>query len=78
MGHLHSYKTVILFAFCIVLNVIDALSQQSRIDSLEKLFPEITDEKHKIKILNDLCFTYYPVDPKKGAEYGEQAIELAH
>jgi signal transduction histidine kinase/DNA-binding response OmpR family regulator len=61
-----------------VLNVKNTFAQQSRIDSLEKLFPEITDEKHKINILNDLCFTYYPIDPKKGAEYGEQAIELAH
>tara|TARA_B100000497_G_C7627618_1_gene377135 strand:+ start:425 stop:634 length:210 start_codon:yes stop_codon:yes gene_type:complete len=52
------------------------ISQQSRIDRLEKLLPEISDDKKRVRVYNDLCFTYYPIDPIKGKEYCNQALEL--
>ncbi len=53
------------------------ISQQSRIDRLEKLLPEISDDKKRVRVYNDLCFTYYPIDPIKGKEYCNQALELS-
>ena len=71
------YKITISLLFLLAIGISELYAQKIRIDSLEKLLPEIQDEKRRVGLLNDLCFTYYAIDPNKGTKYCESALNLA-
>ena len=50
---------------------------QARIDSLLKEFPKQKEDTNKVKLLNDLSFGYYSINPDEGIKYGQQGLELA-
>jgi|GEM_PF-3007155 len=51
--------------------------EQCRIDSLAKILPTMKDDSNKVKLLNEISFTYFSLDPAKGIKTGEQAQSLA-
>ncbi|HRG57873.1 MAG TPA: adenylate/guanylate cyclase domain-containing protein [Bacteroidia bacterium] len=50
---------------------------QERIDSLLKALPQSIDDTNKVNLLNDLCFTYYAINPDKGLSFGNLALVLS-
>ena len=71
------FKTC-LFALLVQISISTQLTaQQARIDSLEALLPLLSESEEKVVVLNDLCFSYYPIDPNSGVEYGRQSLALA-
>ena len=49
-----------------------------KLDSLvEALNNHQRDDTLKVKLLNEIAFEYYGIEPKKGIEYGERGINLA-
>ncbi|MCW3123049.1 MAG: hypothetical protein JWQ38_2541 [Flavipsychrobacter sp.] len=50
---------------------------QAKIDSLFKEFPKAKEDTNKVKILNDLSYTYGSINPDEGIKYGQQALTLA-
>ena len=54
----------------------NSLFAQTNIDSLEALLPQ-KKELEKVKVLNDLSYAYWGVNPDKGIEYANKALEIA-
>lgn len=50
---------------------------QERIDSLLAKLPAYDEDTNKITLLNDLCFTYYAINPDEGLKYGKMALDLS-
>lgn len=58
--------------------LIQAKSQtQHKLDSLERLLEETTDEPLKLKLMGDLCWGYGAVNFDKALFYGQAALTLA-
>lgn len=51
--------------------------EQIRIDSMLKLLSEVKDDTSKVKLLNNISFIYFTVNPEKGIHLGEQGQALA-
>ncbi|MCX6250260.1 MAG: tetratricopeptide repeat protein [Bacteroidetes bacterium] len=54
----------------------EIFGQTPEIDSLQKRV-ENTNGKEKIIALTELCMKFYSVNPRKGIDYGQQALQLA-
>ena len=50
---------------------------QARIDSLLQQLPKSKEDTNKVKLLNDLSFTYCYVNPDEGIKFGMQSLSLA-
>ncbi len=50
---------------------------QELIDSLISILPKQNEDTNKVKILNELSFTFSSINPDMGLNYGKQALELA-
>src|SRR6185436_4522983 len=50
---------------------------QQRIDSLLARIPSAPEDTGTADLLNDLCFTYYSINPNEGLKYGKQGLALA-
>ncbi|MEI8280006.1 MAG: adenylate/guanylate cyclase domain-containing protein [Bacteroidota bacterium] len=48
-----------------------------RIDSLLQELPKAIEDTNKVRLLNDLSFTYHNINPYEGLKYGEQCLTLA-
>jgi tetratricopeptide (TPR) repeat protein len=53
------------------------LQGQERVDSLLAQLPNVNDDTSKVKLLTDLSFASYSIDPDEGLKYGMQGLELA-
>jgi len=53
------------------------LQGQERVDSLLAQLPNANDDTSKVKLLTDLSFIFYSIDPDEGLRYGMQGLELA-
>ncbi|TAE03809.1 MAG: hypothetical protein EAZ97_00970 [Bacteroidetes bacterium] len=69
---------VLLFFLCLLYfaKPIFAQNLQAKIDSLEKILPNLTS-KQKISNCIELCWTVRHLDPEKAINYGWQAVILA-
>ena len=50
---------------------------QPLIDSLLKELPKAKEDTNKVKLLNNLSFSYYSINPDEGIKYGQQQLALA-
>jgi class 3 adenylate cyclase len=50
---------------------------QERVDSLLMALSQSLEDTNKVNLLNDLCFTYYAINPDKGLNYGNLALKLS-
>ncbi len=53
------------------------LSGQAKIDSLLAELPKAKGDTNEVKLLTDLSFKYFSINPDLGIEYGEKAIDIA-
>src|SRR6185437_1137781 len=53
------------------------LPNQRIVDSLTLLANKAPGDSSKVKLLSQLSKTYYPIDYKKGIDYGTEALNLA-
>jgi len=53
------------------------LKGQARIDSLLTEVPRAKEDTNKVKLLNNICASYYNASKEEALKYGEQAAELA-
>ena len=70
------------FLILLLLNVIAfkiqaQLRGQARIDSLIAAIPGTNDDTNKVKLLVEISFTFYSINPDEGIRYGNQALLLA-
>jgi len=68
-----------LFTFSFLINYSSFAQKQGRerIDSLSLKLREAKNDSNKVKLLIDLCFTNYSINPDEGIKYGKEALELA-
>lgn len=59
------------------LSVIAQKQGQERIDSMLLVLKSSSEDTNKVTLLNDICFTYYAIDPDEGLKFGNQALALA-
>jgi signal transduction histidine kinase/FixJ family two-component response regulator/HPt (histidine-containing phosphotransfer) domain-containing protein len=72
-------KKAILF-IAISMIAIHALAQkqgQARIDSLLQQLPRSKEDTNKIKLMNDLSFTYRTINSDEGIKFGMESLSLA-
>ncbi len=50
---------------------------QERIDSLIALLPAMAEDSSKVKMLEEISYSYYSIDPDEGVKYGRGSLELA-
>ena len=50
---------------------------QLYIDSLLKELPNAKEDTNKIKLVDNLSYTYYNINPDEGLKYGQMAMELS-
>jgi hypothetical protein len=53
------------------------LQGQGRIDSLLVQLPKANEDTSKVKLLIDLCHTYYSINPDEGLRFGKEGLALA-
>src|ERR1700679_3942014 len=53
------------------------LHKQKTVDSLLVLISRARDDTSKIDLLNNLSFTYYNIDTKKGIDVGNRALKIS-
>ncbi len=53
------------------------LQGQARIDSLLKVLPKLEDDTAKVRLLDDLSYSYKTINPAEGIKYGQEALNLA-
>ena len=51
---------------------------QEKIDSLLAELPNAKEDTNKVKLLNNLSYSYHSINPDIGIKYGEKAISLSH
>jgi hypothetical protein len=62
-------KTILLSFVLVAATGLSAEAQkqgQPRIDSLLARIPYASEDTGKVELLNDLCFTYYSINPNEG------------
>jgi two-component system, NtrC family, sensor kinase len=74
-------KKILLLSFVLIAGTaLSANAQkqgQPRIDSLLTRIPPAAEDTGKVDLLNDLCFTYYSINPNEGLKYGKEGLALA-
>jgi tetratricopeptide (TPR) repeat protein/serine phosphatase RsbU (regulator of sigma subunit) len=76
-------KVFFLFAISfLILNstfvIVEAQQQgQAKIDSLLKELPNIKEDTNAVKLLSNLSFEYYLINPDNGIKFGEQGVKVA-
>lgn len=50
---------------------------QMRIDSMLNILPALNDDTSKVKLLNEISFTHFTIDPKQGIQWGNRAEALS-
>jgi len=50
---------------------------QAAIDSMLLVLPNSQEDTNKVRLLNNLSFTYFAINPDEGIKYGQQALALA-
>lgn len=71
---------LVVFTFIIPLLWSGVLAQkqgQALVDSLLTQLPMVKEDTNKVNLLAQLTAAYYPIDPIKGLQYGNQEMELA-
>ncbi|MCH8318308.1 MAG: tetratricopeptide repeat protein, partial [Bacteroidetes bacterium] len=64
-----------IFLLISLLSVSDTFAEQSKLDSLLIVLKTAKDT-NKVRVLNDLCWEYRPIDPDKALQYGKKALSL--
>jgi class 3 adenylate cyclase len=75
-----NFKLAILISFFIISNSSPLFAQkqgQAKIDSLLKELPKAKEDTNKVKLLDDLSYEYYTINPDDGIKYGEQCLHLS-
>ena len=69
----------ILWVLCQIINnpCIAQKHGQERIDSLTIELAGAKKDSNNVKLLIDLCFKYYSINPDEGIKYGKQALDIA-
>jgi tetratricopeptide (TPR) repeat protein len=57
--------------------VMAQLHKQKTVDSLIIRMSNARDDTSKIYLLNNISFTYYNIDPKKGIDFANQALKMS-
>lgn len=65
-----------LIIFCIIINLYAQKQGQARIDSLLAQLPKAKQDSNKVKLLDDLSYTYSNIAPDEGIKYGQQALSI--
>ncbi len=52
-------------------------AEKSRLDSMLAILPSSKEDTNKIKLLYNISFTYFTVNPDEGILFGEQARDLS-
>lgn len=50
---------------------------QSQVDSILKVLPTTKQDTQRVKLLNDLSYSYQYINPERGLKYGQEALQLA-
>jgi tetratricopeptide (TPR) repeat protein len=72
-----TFLFVIVLAFFNSQFVFAQLQGQALIDSLLPELQRINEDSNKVELLNVISFRYYSIDPDKGIEYANEALNLA-
>ena len=71
-------RLLVIYVFSLAPTVIHAQSQQQlHIDSLQNILQSLANDTNKVKVLNDISVSYFPMDPSTGILFGEQGLALA-
>lgn len=71
-------KIILILSFLFLANNIDSFSKgNEKLDTLLYRLTSVHNDTNKIKLLNDISFIYYSINPDSGIEYGKMAIEIA-
>ncbi len=68
---------------CLTLFIVTTMSLsaqkhgQALIDSLTSTLSNISDDKEKVELLNDIATEYYMINPDKGIKFGKKSLKLA-
>lgn len=73
------FNKIILIIFILLLtNNLDAkLVGNEQLDTLLIEYYKSNNDTNKVKLLNDISFNYYPINPDSGIRYAKKAIDLA-
>ena len=74
---LRSTIPVLLIVANIPLMTVAQKQGQDRIDSLIQLLPLMTEDTVKVKLLEEISYGFYSIDPDEGVNYGRSSLELA-
>ena len=67
-----------VFSVLLVLLSIHMNGQQAYVDSLANIVATTENDKLKVQVLIELCYSYYSIDAKTGIEYGLEVWNLEH
>jgi serine phosphatase RsbU (regulator of sigma subunit) len=67
----------ILYSLTIYFCHFSSLAKQSRVDSLLTQLPKANQDTIKIRLLNDLSYEYWDINPNEGLKYANEALLLA-
>ncbi len=72
-------KRILLFPLFLAFPLLMFSQKQGQpmVDSLLKALPNASDDKDKVKLLNELSHNYFYIKTSEGLKYGSQAIALA-
>ena len=74
----HTIITILLLLLTLSTSHLYAqLQGQARIDSLLKELPIQKEDTNKVKLLNELSYGYWLINPDEGIKYGQNGLELA-
>ncbi|HRH38720.1 MAG TPA: tetratricopeptide repeat protein, partial [Flavobacteriales bacterium] len=74
---LRQSRFILLLAASMPLLSIAQKQGQERIDSLVALLPAMADDSMKVKLLEEISYSYYNIDPDKGVDFGRRSLHLA-
>jgi serine phosphatase RsbU (regulator of sigma subunit)/tetratricopeptide (TPR) repeat protein len=69
--------TIILLILILFADLSAQKQGQDLIDSLIKEIPKVRDDTNYVKILAQLSYNYYSIDPDKGIKYALECLEIA-
>ena len=74
--HRHVLPVLLIVVHLPLLSVAQKQGQE-RIDSLVQLLPALADDSAKVKLLEEIGYSYYGINPDEGVKYGHASLELA-
>ncbi|MFY0482735.1 tetratricopeptide repeat protein [Flavobacterium sp. PLA-1-15] len=68
---------LILFLLLLPLFSFGQKEGQAKVDSILSVLPTTKQDTLRVKLLNELSYTYDNIDPESGLKYGHEALQLA-